>query len=109
MSIAAAVFIPLGLAFGVVGVAQLVVAGRGGRRTWQRRQASVPVHVGDADLRRLQRLRSTGALTRAEFDVLKSHPAGDRLTLLLQLADLKAAGILTAEEFETKKQAALRG
>ncbi|MEV4514468.1 SHOCT domain-containing protein [Dactylosporangium sp. NPDC049525] len=111
--IMAAVFIPLGLAFGAVGILQLVARHGDPRdpRSRPRRQASVPVHVGEADLRRLQRLRTIGALTRAEFDALKSSPAtsGDRLALLQQLAELKAAGILTTDEFEAKKQAALHG
>ncbi|WP_433040161.1 SHOCT domain-containing protein [Dactylosporangium sp. CS-033363] len=73
-----------------------------------------------ARMRQLNQLRSSGALTRAEFDRLKrdparpardgSHePAADKLAVIRQLAELKASGILTPAEFEAKKQTVILG
>ncbi len=110
--VVAAVFIPMGLAFGVTGIVQLVRARRGDPRSRGRSTGRKPATAaGDPHLKRLHRLRSMGALTRAEFDRLKHDPAtaADRLALIQQLAELKASGVLTAEEFEAKKLATLRG
>jgi hypothetical protein len=61
--------------------------------------------------KQLHQLLSDKALTRAEFDQLKRHPAGsgDRLDLIQQLADLKASGLLSAEEFAAKKHTVMLG
>lgn len=111
----AAVFIPMGLAFGIAGIVQLVRARRGDPRDPRNRPGGRPrtarpnADAGDAHTKRLHRLRSMGALTREEFDRLRHDPAGDRLALIQQLADLKSSGLLTAEEFEAKKLETLRG
>ncbi|MEV0130642.1 SHOCT domain-containing protein [Dactylosporangium sp. NPDC050688] len=112
-----ALFIPLGLAFGVAGTVQLIRARRGDPRDPRNRPGGPPrartpkAAAGDPHLKRLHRLRSMGALTREEFDRLKHDPAtaADRLAVVQRLAELKASGVLTAEEFEAKKHATLHG
>jgi hypothetical protein len=68
-------------------------------------------------LKDLNDLRSTGALTRAEFDALKADLADsapdrrriDRVALIRQLAGQRASGALSAEEFETGKRSVMLG
>lgn len=120
-SIVAAVFIPMGLAVGIVGVVQLVrQRGAGGNRSRRKssgaRRGGPPGPGRDAWTRRkaLNDLRSTGALTREEFDVLKadlagSEPAVDRVALIRQLAEQRASGALSTEEFEVGKRSVMRG
>lgn len=126
-SIVAATFIPMGLVVGVVGLVQLVRrrrgAGRsgsrgtkGGARTGDPRRDGDETGVGRdawARLKALNDLRSTGVLTRAEFDVLKADlagsdnlrkPATDRVVLIRQLADRRASGAMSTEEFEARKR-----
>ncbi|WP_238010623.1 SHOCT domain-containing protein [Dactylosporangium sp. AC04546] len=98
--IVGAVFIPMGLAVGVGGLLQLRR-----ERTRQRPRPTVP----DTPERRLHRLRSTGALTRAEFVRLKHDPPADILALVQRLADQREAGELTDAEFETTKRQVLQG
>ncbi|MBO4208594.1 SHOCT domain-containing protein [Micromonospora echinofusca] len=133
-SIVAGVFIPMGLVVGVVGVVQLVRQrggrGNGSRRTkggagtGDRHRRGVPTGAaGDAwtRLKALNDLRSIGALTRGEFDVLKADLAGsgadgpgrrsatDRVALIRQLADRRASGALSTAEFEARKRSVMRG
>jgi hypothetical protein len=125
-SIVAAIFLPMGLAVGVVGIVQLVRqrgAGpngsprtKGGARTGDaRRQGGTTDADSWSRFKALNDLRSTGALTRAEFDVLKADvadpapdgpgkPATDRVALIRQLADQRASGALSAAEFEARKR-----
>jgi hypothetical protein len=137
--IMAAVFIPMGLAVGITGLVQVVrqrrgvpvrprtagaPVGGGAVAGGAARRAGTAGTEGTADdpytrMQQLNRLRSTGALTRAEFEQLRGEPAAvtgsrrnrstDRLALIQQLAELKASGVLTAAEFEAKKQAVMRG
>jgi hypothetical protein len=129
--IMASIFIPLGVAIWIPTAVRFLRRRRTGPGS-QQTDAEVGGHAsrpvgrteaaGDRRARRkqLNELRSSGALTRAEFDRLKgdqaapvldgSHePAGDRLALIQQLAALKASGILTTEEFEAKKRTVMLG
>jgi hypothetical protein len=132
-SIVAAVFIPMGLAVGVVGIVQLLRRRQGGtsrsRRTnggartgnARRRGGPTDATAGPWSRRKaLNDLRSTGALTREEFDTLKAdltgsapdRPSGstiDRVTLIRQLADRRASGALSPSEFEARKRSIMLG
>ncbi|MFG1800311.1 SHOCT domain-containing protein [Micromonospora carbonacea] len=128
-SIVAAVFIPMGLIVGVVGLVQLVRRRRGGgtgsRRTSPgdlRRRDGQPGAGRDAwsRLKALNDLRSTGALTREEFVALRADPADpapdgrraprtDRVALIRQLADQRASGTLSTAEFEARKRGVMLG
>lgn len=128
-SITAAVFIPMGLVVGIVGLVQLVRQRRAGSNGPRRKKTGDPRRRGGpADavstpwsrLKALNDLRSTGALTRAEFDALKAdladsepdrprEPTIDRVALIRQLADKRASGALSAEEFETGKRSVMLG
>jgi hypothetical protein len=132
-SIVAAVFIPMGLAVGIVGIVQLVWRRRGGasrsRRTKDgartgnaRRRGGPTDAAGNPWSRRkaLNDLRSTGALTREEFVALKADLAGaepdhpseptiDRVALIRQLADRRASGALSSDEFEARKRSVMLG
>lgn len=132
-SIVAAVFIPMGLVVGVVGVVQLVRqrggGGSGSRRTKGGARTGDPQRRGGSTgalpdpwlrLKALNDLRSTGALTREEFDALKADLAGsepdsprkpaiDRVALIRQLADQRASGALSTEEFEARKRSVMLG
>ena len=98
--IMAAVFLPLGLGIWIPTVLKL-------RR---KRLGSV---AGDrtAWTKQLHQLRHAKALTPAEFDQLERDHAGsaDRLELIRQLADLKASGLLSEEEFAAKKHTVILG
>lgn len=126
-SIVAAVFMPMGLAVGVTGLVQLVRQ-RGGGHSGSRRTKDGARTGGPegalrdpwSRLKELNDLRSTGALTRAEFDVLKANlassgpdgprkPGIDRVALIRQLADQRASGALGAEEFEVGKRSIMLG
>ncbi|WP_426504412.1 SHOCT domain-containing protein [Dactylosporangium sp. McL0621] len=122
----AGIFIPMGIAIWIPTLLRLRRAWRAGPATATapgtetaspKADAGPTSGVSDrrARMKQLNRLRSSGALTRAEFDQLKRDQAGpladdrqepsrDRLALIQQLAGLKASGILSAEEFEAKKQ-----
>jgi hypothetical protein len=113
-TIAGATFLPMGLVVGIVGIVQLVIRRRRPapqkKRVTGRVQRAVPRNRSKA----LNDLRSTGALTRAEYDVLKTDldgsPAdGDRLSLIRQLAAKRSAGVLTTEQFEAAKGRVMRG
>ncbi len=110
-SIVAAVSIPMGLVVGVVGIVQLVRQ----RGNGPRRPAGRVAAVEDpwSRMKVLNTLRSTGALTRAEFDVLKAdvtgEPETDRIALIRRLADQRAAGTLSTDEFEDRKRAVIIG
>jgi hypothetical protein len=104
--IVAAVFIPMGLAVGITGLVQLSRRPHPGPK---RRRSGVPAVRSTDPSKQLQRLRSIGALTRAEFDQLKLEPSAERLARIQLLAEGKASGVLTVQEFEAKKQAAIRG
>ncbi|MEV4481481.1 SHOCT domain-containing protein [Micromonospora coxensis] len=124
-SIVAGIFIPMGLVVGIVGVVQLVRQRRtnNGARTGDPRRRGAPTGaVRDpwSRFKALNDLRSTGALTREEFDVLKvdlagsgpdgrRKPAADRVALIRQLADQRASGALSTAEFEAGKRSVLRG
>lgn len=107
--IMAAVFLPLGLGIWIPALLKLRRK-QDGTAEPQTTDAAV---AGDhtAWTKQLHQLRSDGGLTRAEFDRLKGDPAGfaDRLDLIQQLADLKAAGLLSAEEFAAKKHTVILG
>jgi hypothetical protein len=118
--IMASIFIPLGLGLWVPTAVRFLRrrTGPGEQKTDSeaRGHAARPVHQRgiavdrEAWMKQLNRLRSSGALTRAEFDQLKGDQAGaDRLALIQQLAELRASGILTMQEFEAKKQAVMLG
>jgi hypothetical protein len=79
-----------------------------------------PADNHEAPMKQLNRLRSSGALTRAEFDLLKRdlarsatdgghEPPADKLATIRQLAELKASGVLTTGEFEARKQTVILG
>jgi hypothetical protein len=164
-SIVAAVFLPMGLVMGVVGLVQLIrqrrrgseapwmkdgarrrpTAGstttsstgssgraatpRGSGARWRKdlaragrlRRRGVSTDAAEdsgSRLKALNRLRSTGALTRAEFDALKvdlagsgpdgpQKPASDRVALIRQLADQRASGALSTADFEARKRSVL--
>jgi hypothetical protein len=131
-SITAAVFIPMGLIVGIIGIVQLVRQRRvGSNGSWRTKTGGPRRRGGRVDavstpwsrLKALNDLRSTGALTRAEFDALKADladladsepdrrrkPPIDRVALIRQLADQRASGALSAEEFETGKRSVLLG
>ncbi|SCG75935.1 SHOCT domain-containing protein [Micromonospora coxensis] len=124
-SIVAAVFIPMGLVVGVVGLVQLVRQRRttDGARTGAPRRRGAPTGAAPdrwSRFKALNDLRSTGALTREEFDALKAdltggrpggrrQPATDRVALIRQLADRRASGALSGDEFEAGKRSVLRG
>jgi hypothetical protein len=107
--IMAAVFLPLGLGIWIPTLLKLRRKQRGSAEP-QTTDAAV---AGDrtAWTKQLHQLLSDKALTRAEFDQLKRHRAGfgDRLDLIQQLADLKASGLLSAEEFAAKKHTVMLG
>ncbi len=110
LSVVAVLLILMGLAVGVAGVVQLVRARRGDPRAPRRpKPAATPIDPAAARMKQLHKLRSSGALTRAEFQRLRQDPAGDRLARIQRLADLKSSGALTTSQFEAEKQAALRG
>lgn len=124
-SIVAAVFIPMGLVVGIIGIVQLLrrrrAGGNGARRgkTGDRLRQGGPadaVSTPWSRLKALNDLRSAGALTRAEFDELKpdladaepDHPRApriDRVALIRQLA----ARNLSADEFEAGKRSIMLG
>jgi hypothetical protein len=127
-SITAAVFIPMGLVVGIIGIVQLVRRGRAGHNGSPRNRAGGPKRQDSAAstpwsrLKALNDLRSTGALTRAEFDTLKAdlaltdagperpqQPAVDRVALIRQLADRHASGALSTGEFEAGKRRVMLG
>lgn len=112
-SIVAAVFLPMGLIVGIIGLVQLWLRRRGGVRTADRRRRTAPARaVNDPWLRfkSLNDLRSTGALTRAEFDALKADgPAGDRVAQIRKLAEQRASGALSTEAFEARKRSVMLG
>ena len=113
--IMAAIFLPLGLGVWVPTLLKL----------WRKQRGSAEPQTTDAadaedrtasteqHLEQLQRLQLfiDGALTRAEFDQVERDPAGwaDRLDLIQQLADLKASGLLSEEEFAAKKHIVMLG
>ncbi|MGB2572112.1 SHOCT domain-containing protein [Micromonospora citrea] len=96
---------------------------KGGARTGDpRRRGGATGAARDpwSRLKALNDLRSTGALTRAEFDALKADlalsepddqrkPAVDRVALIRQLADQRASGALSTEEFEARKRSVMLG
>ncbi|MFI5914294.1 SHOCT domain-containing protein [Dactylosporangium sp. NPDC051541] len=108
-AIMAAIFLPLGLGVWVPTLLKLVRKRRGRAEP----QPSAAANDGDGPasteqhLDQLGRLRLVidGALTRAEFDQVERDPAGwaGRLALIQQLADLRASGLLSEEEFAAKK------
>jgi hypothetical protein len=131
-SIMAAVFMPMGLTVGIIGIVQLVLRRRAGRngprwkRTGDPRRRGRPAGAASTPWSRrkaLNDLRSTGALTRAEFDALKADladladpgpdrpqpPTIDRVALIRQLADQRASGTLSTEEFEIGKRRVMLG
>lgn len=130
-SIVAAVFIPMGLVVGVIGLVQLVRRGgggsrsrrtKGGARTGDPRRRGGPagdVRTPWSRLKALNDLRSTGALTREEFDALKAdlagfedgprEPAIDRVALIRQMANQRASGALSTAEFEARKRSVMLG
>ncbi|WDZ84512.1 SHOCT domain-containing protein [Micromonospora cathayae] len=125
-SIVAAVCIPMGLAVGIVGIVQLVRrrgrrgSGPGRTKDGARTAAAPRRSTPWTRLKALHDLRSTGALTREEFDVLKAgladpepadrrKPAVDRVALIRQLADQRASGALSTEQFEARKRKVMRG
>ena len=131
-SIVAAVFMPMGLGVGIVGIVQLVRQRRAGSNGSRRQRTGVPRRRGGSAgavstprsrLKALNDLRSTGALTRAEFDALKADladladpgpdrpqaPTIDRVALIRQLAGQRASGILSTEEFEIGKRSVMLG
>lgn len=133
-SIVAAVFIPMGLAVGVIGIVQLARRRRGGGANRSRRPAggaqtgnarrqgrpAEDAHSPWARRKALNDLRSTGALTREEFDMLKDDLADtgpdrtsgsttDRVALIRQLAQRRASGVLSSEEFEARKRSVMFG
>ncbi|SCL14036.1 SHOCT domain-containing protein [Micromonospora inyonensis] len=131
-SIVAAVFIPMGLVVGIVGVVQLVRQrggdGNSSRRTTGGARTGAPSRRGGptdgsdswSRLKVLNALRSMRVLTREEYDALKadladSEPDGprkpgvDRVALIRQLADQRSSGALSVEEFEARKRRVMRG
>ncbi|MGB2571751.1 SHOCT domain-containing protein [Micromonospora citrea] len=124
-SIVAAIFIPMGLVVGIVGIVQLVRQRRtkdGTRPGGPRRRGAPTGAARDpwSRFKALNDLRSTGALTREEFDALKvdlarsepngrREPAVDRVARIRQLADQRASGALSTAEFEAGKRSVLRG
>jgi hypothetical protein len=125
-SIVAAVFIPMGLAVGIVGVVQLVRKRRGGgtarRRSQNTRRHGTTSAPSDAwsRLKALNDLRSIGALTRAEFDALKAdlaarepdgpwEPTMERIAAIRQLAGQRTSGALSTAAFEARKRGVLLG
>jgi hypothetical protein len=107
--IMAAIFIPMGIAIWIPALLGL----RRGRRANLQPPPTDAAAAPDrgAWMRQLNRLRSSGALTRAEFDQLRDGPGtnDDRLALIQQLSELKASGILTTAEFQAKKRTVLLG
>ncbi|MEV0457312.1 SHOCT domain-containing protein [Catellatospora methionotrophica] len=107
-SIVAAVNIPMGLVVGIIGIVQLVRQRRKGQP--RRRDAPAPAAPDTwSRMKTLNALRSTGALTRAEFDLLKADltdpaPAIDRVALIRQLAGRRTAGEISTQEFEDGKR-----
>ncbi|WP_432824453.1 SHOCT domain-containing protein [Dactylosporangium sp. CA-092794] len=107
--IMAAVFLPLGLGIWIPTLLKL----RRKQHDSAEPQTTTAAMADDrtARTKQLHQLRSDKALTRAEFDQLKRDPAGfgDRLDLIQQLAGLKAAGLLSVEEFAAKKHTVMLG
>ncbi|GAA3268598.1 SHOCT domain-containing protein [Dactylosporangium vinaceum] len=107
--IMAAVFLPLGVGIWIPSLLKLRRKPPGGPEA-QTTEATV---AGDrtAWMQQLHRLLGDEALTRAEFDRLARDPAGSggRVALIQQLADLRASGLLSAEEFTAKKHTVLLG
>jgi len=125
-SMLAAVFIPMGLVVGLVGVVQLVRRRRGGvaptpRNPGARRDGPTGTTTDAwSRLKALNDLRSTGALTRTEFDALKAELAGrepdgpweptmERVATIRQLAQQRTSGALSTAAFEARKRAVLLG
>ncbi|WP_405091796.1 hypothetical protein OG767_01275 [Micromonospora sp. NBC_01392] len=113
-TIAGATFLANGLVLGVVGIVQLVNRRR--RPAPPEKRATGGTRHSDpwTRLKGLNDLRSTGALTRAEYDVLKAEldgsPAdGNRFTVIRQLAAKRNAGALSTEQFEAAKGRVMRG
>jgi hypothetical protein len=113
-TIAGATFLPMGLVVGIIGIVQLVIRRR--RPALPNKRVTGRVQRADpwTGLKALNDLRSTGALTRAEYDVLKTDldgaPAGDdRVSLIRQLATKRSAGVLSTEQFEAAKGRVMRG
>ncbi len=107
-SIMAAVFLPMGLIVGIIGLVQLLWRRKGHAPRRPAKAASTPWSRRQA----LNDLRSTGALTRAEFTALRddlatSEAATDRVALIRKLADQRTAGQLSTAEFETRKRGIL--
>ena len=98
------VFIPMGLAAGIMGLVQL-------RRERPRDDTARRRPSSDTPERVLRRLRSTGVLSRAEFERLRDaidEPGTlHRLAELQRLAGERAAGRLGEREFADGKRAAL--
>lgn len=113
-TITGVIFLPMGLILGIVGIVQLVRRRRAPAPPKKRATGGTQRADPWTRLKALNDLRSTGALTRAEYDVLKadldSPPADDdRFTLIRQLAAKRNAGALSTEQFEAAKGRLIRG
>ncbi|WP_433040346.1 hypothetical protein [Dactylosporangium sp. CS-033363] len=108
-SIMAGVFLPMGLAVGIVGIVQLV-RGRPGRPV-KKTKTPAPVPHDDAwtRMKALNDLRSTGALTRAEFTALRDAPADGRVDRIRELHEQRERGGLSTSAFEAGKRRVLLG
>ncbi|WP_433199963.1 SHOCT domain-containing protein [Dactylosporangium sp. CS-047395] len=110
-SIMAAVFVPMGLGVGIVGVVQLIRR-RPGKPSKKEPVSTVPVDDAWSRMKALNDLRSTGALTRAEFTALRDAPgdsAAGRVALIRELQQRRERGALSTSEFESGKRRVLSG
>jgi hypothetical protein len=110
--IVAALFIPMGLTVGVIGIVQhrRQLRAEASRQTHRARRPTIP-DTPAGRMQHLHRLRSMDALTRPEFDRLRADDAllAALLPALRDLSDQRASGALTDAEFHTRKHALLGG
>jgi len=110
--IVTALFIPMGLTVGVIGIVQHRRRRRADvSREARRVQRSTIPDTAAGRMQQLHRLRSMGALTRPEFDRLRGDDAALAALLpgLRDLGEQWASGALTDAEYDTRKQAVLPG
>ncbi len=121
-TIMAVTFLVNGLAVAIVGMVQVVrrrTRGQGqrrGDRERDRRTAAAEPRRTRSKFDDLNDLRSTGALTREEFKLLRADldntgPGGsgvDRIERIRRIAQRRDAGALSTSEFERQKRSILR-
>lgn len=119
-TIMAVTFLINGLVVAIIGIVQLVLRrtrSQGPRqRDRRRRTEAAETHRTRSTSNDLNNLRSTGALTREEFKLLKAdldntgpgESGVDRIERIRRIAQRRDSGALSTSEFERQKRSILR-